>query len=500
MNTVAEALHADLLQQHLTDAILLLDTAANIVRCNCGAQIMFQYTETEACGRNWFDLLIPNDALPFEYGRWDEMLKTGAVTYETSRRRKDGNLVCVDVTCSMCPPSGNGSRYVLASHKDVTDIRVMRDARLIDARFGDLLEAMPDGVAIVNVTGRIVLANTQMSQLFGYERHTLRGKPVEILMPQRFRQSHVSHRAGFSGQPRARPMGRGLELFGLREDGSEFPIEISLNPLETEEGVLISCAIRDITARKQIESALSEKNAELERAAAAKNRFLATMSHELRTPLNAIIGFTDTLLMRLPGPLTADQDEHLHIVQASGRHLLSLINDLLDLVKIESGHADLVNEVMSGADVLRQVCATMEPSARAKGLVLKMDGSNDPSFVGDSRAVRQILLNLVNNAIKFTQSGHVLLRCRDVLSPLGGRNIAFDVEDTGCGIAADQLDRLFVAFSQLDGSTTRQHEGAGLGLHLSREIARSMQGDIKVLSTPGVGSCFTLMLPVGDLT
>ena len=486
-----------LILEQTPDAVVLTRLDGEVVFWTNGASAVFGYSSDEAVGRRLADLIeLPGavDALADQEADSGTVLRqtlvTGAASYESLRRAKDGTLVYIDSSSKLVRDTGGEPEYILWSKKDVTALKVLRDAKLVEARFHGILDSMPDAIVVANATGRIVLANRQAEALFGYAEGALRGVELEALMPARLRAAHRRQRNGYNSHPAVRPMGEGRALHGLRSDGLEFPVEISLSPIVTEEGTLVISAIRDISERKQSELALQEKNIELAKANAAKDRFLGGMSHELRTPLNAIIGFTGTMLMKLPGPINVEQTKQLRMVQSSARHLLSLINDLLDLTRIETGKVELDPATVECRQLVDEVLALLEPQARLKGLAFDVVADVQPLTVhSDRRALQQILMNLVGNAIRFTDGGVVQVRL--ATATVSSRRCAtISIGDAAEGGAPLQ------AVSQLDMSAMQQFEGAGLSLHLSQKLAALLHGEILFDSAYGVGSVFTLALPL----
>jgi protein-histidine pros-kinase len=358
--------------------------------------------------------------------------------------------------------------------------RDVSELKRADVKFRWMIDVAPDAILGVDSSGSVELVNAQCEQLFGYGRDELMGQPVEVLIPSGLRPVDA-------GQ-----VGAGMEVAALHKDGTQIPVEVSLSALETPGGRLTMAAVRDITDRKRIERQLREQNVELEQASQAKDNFLASMSHELRTPLNAIIGFTGTMLMKLPGPLNAEQEHQLRLVQTSGKHLLSIINDLLDLAKIESGKVQLTLQPVDCRHLAEEVAQSLQPLAQRKGLALRIEGPDSPVIATvDRRILGQILINLVNNAIKFTDSGGV----RVSVTPNGqDGGLRISVCDTGPGIPEADQERIFRAFERSAITAKTSDEGTGLGLHISRKLARLLNGILTVSSAVGEGSTFTISL------
>lgn len=504
---------------------------------------------------------------------------------------------------------------------DEPPLRDLGDRNWGEDTFRQLIDSAPDAMIVVDQSGTIVLVNLQTERLFGYRRNELVGQKVEILIPERFRGSHTTHRSKFFSEPKVRPMGSGLELYGRKRNGAEFPIEISLSPLSTREETLVSASIRDITDRKQTEltilrtqghllSAIEsiqgafaifdaqdqlvlcnsayrhllgkalkgqivgrqfqelldanlaagtfalgsglaeefrathvayrrtpagaidvqtadqrhlrvverrtaeggtvttiadvtddvEREEELRRAwstaeaaSSAKSEFLASMSHELRTPLNAILGFAQLLHRDKKTPLSERHRERIEHVLKGGEHLLRLIDDVLDLARIEAGRVTVSPEPVSIAEVLAEVQTTLDPmAARADvELVLTPLPPDLPQVVADRTRFKQILMNFGSNAIKYgRRGGKATFRAAEQ-----DGFVRVTVTDDGMGIPVAKQDKIFSPFHRA-GQETGPIEGTGIGLAITKRLAELMRGSVAFRSAEGEGSEFWVELPV----
>jgi PAS domain S-box-containing protein len=374
----------------------------------------------------------------------------------------------------------------------------------------ELLEAAPDAIMQVDESGRIVLLNRVAEVMFGYPRAELLGQPVEVLIPLEFRSAHVHHRGNYNAHPVTRAMGLGLELSGLRRDGSRFPVEISLSPAQSEEGVRVTAIIRDITERKHAEEKLRSlqeayvrdltatnrelelRNREIEQANRLKSEFLASMSHELRTPLHTIIGFSELLGEELEGALNEKQRRFVGHIHKDALHLLELINDILDLSKIESGRLALRPEVFDIPTAIEEALAPFRSLSQAKSITLETDIEAPSAIDADRLRFKQILINLLSNAVKFTPEGG---RIRVSATTQNGF-AEVSVADTGVGIPKEVQGAVFDEFYQVGATTKGVREGTGLGLAITKHLVEEHGGSIQLESEPGIGSCFTFAIPL----
>jgi PAS domain S-box-containing protein len=362
----------------------------------------------------------------------------------------------------------------------------------------------------VDAEGRIVLLNRVTEEMFGYSRDELLGKPVEVLIPQELHARHVQHRANYRQHPTTRAMGSGLALEGIRKNGSRFPVEISLSPSATSEGFRVTAIIRDITERRMAEDRLRRvqeeytrqlaetntelemTNRELERANRLKSEFLASMSHELRTPLHTIIGFSELLAEELEGPLNAKQHRFVRHIHNDSLHLLELINDILDISKIEAGRLELRPEIFDFGALVAESLASIRALAEAKSLNLETNVDVPTAVEADRLRIRQVLVNLLSNAIKFTPDGGRI----GVDARVHQGFVLVSVSDTGVGIPAEEHDFIFDKFHQVGATTKGIREGTGLGLAITKRLVEQHGGTIHVNSQPQRGSTFRFTLPL----
>jgi two-component system, sensor histidine kinase and response regulator len=417
--------------------------------------------------------------------------------------RKDGSALPVEYGTTSIVKDDKILGAVV-SFSDITERR-RNEQRLRETEkfFRSVLELAPDGLMVIDAKGTIQLANAQTEKLFGYTRAELVGQSVEMLVPVDVRPHHPALRESFHRDPIARAMGRDRELRAQRKDGSLFPVEIGLSPLPDRlgEGPQVAVSVRDVTERKEHEETLKQSKAKAEEATEMKSLFLANMSHEIRTPMNAIIGLSH---LALKTPLNPKQRDYVGKVHNAGTSLLAVINDILDFSKIEAGKLDLETTGFRLDEVISSVTTFTAQKAHEKGLeFLAHVGTGIPEhLLGDPLRLGQILTNLVNNAVKFTEQGEIKLDIAPLERAGEKVQLEFSVRDTGIGMTPEQSARLFQPFTQADMSTTRKHGGTGLGLTICRRLVELMGGHIWLESNPGQGSTFhfTVWLGIGTAT
>ena len=473
---VNELLHA------AADAAIVTDGDGRIVFINRGAETLFGYSAEELVGRP-VEMLMPAD-LRDQHEEYRQR-------YQTSPRarpllsgldlyglRKDGSRFRAEIALT---PVNTDAGLLVAS-----TIREVNAGDESETYFRTMLETAPDAMIIVDERGRIAIVNRQAEDMFGYTRAELLGHEVEMLLPESIRQNHLRHRVGYVANPELRPMGPGLDLFGRRKDGSEFPVEISLSPVKTSSGMFVSSVIRDVTQRRRMEQEIIAARQAAERAQKANTAFLAAASHDLRQPVQALSLLNGALRRTV-------KDERAREMIDSQEHSLTamtnLLNSLLDISRLDAGVVTPEIEEFPMQRVIDRLSAEFGRQAHHKGL----EFSAEPCAVtvrSDPNLLSEIIQNLVSNAIRYTDSGSVEMVC-----DCAGNMCLLEVVDTGIGIEEDQLEEIFKEFHQTKtpGSST---EGFGLGLAIVRRLADLLEHDVAVESEPGQGSKFRVSVPI----
>lgn len=463
---------------------------------------------SEIQGKHHSIFVSPEERKSPEYMKFWESLRAGEYQVaEYKRLSRDRREVWIQGSYNPILDEVGKPYKIVKFVADITNRKAAEAAlREREARISAIVDATVDGMILIDDKGVVQTFNPACEKIFGYSASDVIGKNVKMLMPDPYRVEHDGYLKNYHQTGQKKVIGIGREVSGQREDGSVFPLELSVVEISGDGKKLYSGILRDITERKTAQEKLKRfaeemeiKNKELESAREQadhankmKSEFLATMSHEIRTPMNGIIGMTELLL---GSQLNAKQREYIHTVMSSAEVLLTIINDILDFSKIESGKMEIESIPFDFRSLLEETCDLMSVKSREKGveLVFRYIPGVVSSVVGDPIRIRQLVMNLVGNAIKFTEKGRILIAVEQLPSQAKDHKnviLKVSVSDTGIGIPKDMQDKLFEKFAQLDTRTTRKYAGTGLGLAITKQLVNLMGGEIGFESEEGKGSTF----------